>query len=352
MPFLVFLLLDHLDPVVGDSHGEAIVEAESAVFEFHGEAGHAAHLLGDGDGFGVDFVDEDVGQGEIDDGVGVLAAVVIVGVAAERLAEAVVVIEHRGDAVEAEAVELVFLKPELAVGEEEMEHRVLAVVEEEGIPGGMFAAVVAVEVEVVAAVDAAEALDFVFHGVGMHEVHDHGDAELMAFVDEALEVVGSAEARRGGVEAADVIAEGAVVGVLLDGHELDGVVAVFGDAGKDVESEFLECADALLILGHADVGLVDEERLGVGSETLHLEFVGILGGVDFGGEYLGVGILHHAAGVGRDPFSFAPVPEHAHFEEVAVMKHVGVEFPLPGAVVKTLERISLVVFPVGEGAGE
>ncbi len=38
-------------------------------------------------------------------------------------------VEHGGDAVEAETVEIVFLKPELAVGEQEMEHGVLAIIE-------------------------------------------------------------------------------------------------------------------------------------------------------------------------------------------------------------------------------
>ena len=37
---------------------------------------------------------EQVGKGEVDDGVGVLTAVVVVGIAAESFAEAVVVIEH------------------------------------------------------------------------------------------------------------------------------------------------------------------------------------------------------------------------------------------------------------------
>ncbi len=319
MPVLVFLLLDHLDPVVGDAHCETVVESHAAVLELSGESGHAAHLLGDGYGLGVHLVYEQVGERQVYQRVSVLVAVVVVVVRSERLTESVVVVEHRGDAVESEAVEFVLLEPELAVGEQEVKHAVLAVVEAERIPCRVLAARVAVEVEVVAAVEAAEALDFVLDGVRVHDVHDHGDAHRVRLVDELLELVGGAEARRCGVEVADVIAERAVVGVLLHGHELDGVVAVLGYARQHVAAELVVCPDALLVLGHSDVGLVDEQGIGVGRELADLEFIGMLGGVDLGREYLCVVVLHDAAGVCGQTVSLASGPEHAEFVEVAVM---------------------------------
>ena len=54
-----------------------------------------------------------------------------------------------------------------------------------------------------------------------------------------------------------VVAEGAVVGVLHDGHELDGVVAEGFDAGEDVGGELVVGADFFFFGGHADVGFVD-----------------------------------------------------------------------------------------------
>ena len=77
-PVLVLLLLDGLYPEVGDTHGHAVVEADAAVLELGGQARHAAHLFGDGDGARIYLVDELVGQSEVDDGVVVLPAVVVV----------------------------------------------------------------------------------------------------------------------------------------------------------------------------------------------------------------------------------------------------------------------------------
>ncbi len=67
-----------------------------------------------------------------------------------------------------------------------------------------------------------------------------------------------------------MVAEGAVVGVFEDPHDLDRVIACGGDAGEDAEFEFLPCADLGGFLGHADVAFVDEGRAigGEGSRVL------------------------------------------------------------------------------------
>ena len=151
---------------------------------------------------------------------------------------------------------MIFLEPVLAVGEEEVEHLVLAVIEAEGVPCRVFAAGVGIEVCGACAVDACYPLVLVLHGVGVHDVHYHGDAEFVGAVDEAFQLLGGAEARRCGEEVAHVVAERAVVGVFLDGHYLYGIVAVGGDARKHVVAEFGICAHPFALLGHADVALI------------------------------------------------------------------------------------------------
>ena len=194
MPVLVFLFLECLDPIVGNTHGHTVIETDTAVLDGYRKTGHSAHFFRDGDGRGVDLMDELVGKGEICDGVDVLVAVVVVGVRAEILTESVVIIEHRSDAVEAEAVEAILLEPVFAVGEQEVEHFVLSVVEAERIPCGVLTPAVAIKIEVVAAVESSKPLDFVFDGVAVDYVHDHGNAELVGAVDERFEIVGGAEA--------------------------------------------------------------------------------------------------------------------------------------------------------------
>lgn len=63
---------------------------------------------------------ESVGQCEVGNGIFVLASVEIVAVTAEGFAQSVVVVEHRGYSVEAEAVEVEFFEPVFAIGEQEV----------------------------------------------------------------------------------------------------------------------------------------------------------------------------------------------------------------------------------------
>ena len=57
----------------------------------------------------------------------------------------------------------------------------------------MFTAAVAIEILVVAAIEAAEAFNLIFHRMRMHDIHNHGYAELMGIVDKVLQFVGCAE---------------------------------------------------------------------------------------------------------------------------------------------------------------
>ena len=193
LPVLVLDFLDCLDPIIGNIHRHPIVETIAAVLEFCSESGHSADFLGDGDGLGIHLVDEAVGERQIANRVVVLMAVEIVAVVRERLAEPVRIVEHRGYAVEAEAVEMELLKPVATVRQEEMQHFVLAVVEAERVPRGMLVAIAGIEELVGVAGEVAESLDLVFHGVRVDDVHNDGDAVLMGLVDERFQFLGRSE---------------------------------------------------------------------------------------------------------------------------------------------------------------
>ena len=263
-----------------------------------------------------------------------------------------VVIKHRGDSVETETVETEFLKPVLAVGEQEMEHGVLAIVEQQGVPRGMLAASVAIEVEVVAAVKTSQSLHFIFHGVGVYDIHDHGYAETMRLVYESLKIIGRTESGAGGIEAAYVIAERTIVGMLLNGHDLDGIIAIGRYARKSLLAELVVGAHTFLLLGHSYVALIYKERLGVGREFAHLEFIGIFRGIDLGGEYLGVGVLHNSVGIRGDTFSLATVPGNKHLEEIAVVEGIFRKRQFPHSVLRAVEFVFIGGLPSGECTDE
>ena len=99
------------------------------------------------------------------------------------------------------------------------------------------------------AVELADAFGEVLDRVGMNEIKEDDDAEPVGFINERAQLIRSAEAAGGSEEVGDVIAEGPVVRVLGDGHELDGIVAELSDAWEDVVTELLVGADAITLGG-------------------------------------------------------------------------------------------------------
>ena len=92
MPVFVFLFLEHLNPIVRNTHSHTVVKADTAGFERECKSRHTAHFLSDSDSVFVHFVDEFVCEREVCDGICVLSAVVIVAVRAECLSQTVVIV--------------------------------------------------------------------------------------------------------------------------------------------------------------------------------------------------------------------------------------------------------------------
>ena len=167
-------------------------------------------------------------------------------------------VNHGGYAVKAETVYVVLLHPVFDVGKEEIAGGVLAVVEAPGAPSRVVSLRACVEVKVIRAVKKGQAFVRVLDAMAVDDVHDYGNALAVGVVYQCLEFIRGAEAGTQGKEIGHLIAEGAVIGMLLQSHDLDGVVAEFLNARKDIPAEFLEGAHFLLFCCHADVALVDE----------------------------------------------------------------------------------------------
>ena len=207
LPVLVNTFLDNLNPVVGDVHSHAIVEAVATIGYRSCEAGHTADLLGNSDSLRIDFVDEGIGQREVTDGIAILPSIIVSAIVGVSGAETVIKIDHAGDAVEAEAIEAELVHPVLAVGEKEVDDVVGAVVEAKAVPLAVFATLATIKILTGVAGKKSESLVFVLHGMAMDKVHDDADALTVSFVDELLELLGGTEAAGGGKETADMVAE-------------------------------------------------------------------------------------------------------------------------------------------------
>ena len=345
----LILALDCFDPHIRQTHAQTVVKADTAIRNGQSHAGHTGHILGDGNGVGVHLTDQLVGQLQVGDcfRVGVVGEVLVVGV--EVGTQTMVMVEHGGDTVETEAVEVVLGHPELQIAEQEVQNAGLAIVEALGAPGGVLALVAVMEELPGGAVEHIDALGSVLDSVGMDYVQQNPDAQLVSFVHQVLQVLGLAEPGGGCIEVGDLVAEGAVVGMLHNGHQLDGVVTGFLDMGQGIVGELTVGTHLALFLGHTYVGFVDVQILftletGIGPVELlagvnDLSLKGVVGLV-----------LHGTAAIQGQVLGAGHVGVHNGLDLAAVPQSVfAFQEQLPVAVADGLQGVGGLV-PVVEFA--
>lgn len=131
-----------------------------------------------------------------------------------------------------------------------------------------------VEVEVIAVVEHVQAISHILARMRVDYVEQDGDAHPVRSINKLLQLVWKTVTRRASEEGIDLIAEGSVVGVLHDGHELDGVVAKISNARERVLCKLLIGRNLRLWTRDTDMRFVDASTLWLWrSRVLPLVFV-------------------------------------------------------------------------------
>ncbi len=136
--------------------------------------------------------------------------------------------------------------------------------------------------------------------------------------------------------------------MLLDGHDLYGIIAALDHAWQHVEPEFLVGAHSLFVLCHAYVAFIDEQRRHIGHEVVHFHLIRLGRSPHLCRENLRLLVLHHACGIGWDALAAAAIPVHHELEQVAVGHGVLGQLELPVAVAHRLHVIRCTLAPAVE----
>ena len=145
-----------------------------------------------------------------------------------------------------------------------------------------------------------------------------------------------------------MVAEAAVVGVLLHGHQLQGVVALAGDGGQHVAAEGGEVGHGFALRGHAHVSLVDAQPLAIREGRGRVP-PGILGlrHPQPAGEVVAARVLRGVADPGGDAVFEPAAAGHPHLDRAGVYQPLAVgrvgEEGFPLAVVAAGQRVGLAI---------
>ena len=247
VPVLIPCFLGKFDPQIGDPHAEAVIKPDAAVRNLFAHSRHTGHVLRHGNGRRFHFADQFVGELEIGHGVHIRVHGEILVERTEIRSECMVEIQHGGHAVKAEAVKMVFLQPESQIAQQEMQHFRLAVVEALGAPGRVVASAALVEELIGCAVKQIDALQRIADGVGMHHIQQNANAHAVRPVHKIFQILGVTEAAGSCIEAAHLIAEGSIEGMLHHRHQLDGVIAEILHMRKHLVGKLAVGGDAVIL---------------------------------------------------------------------------------------------------------
>ena len=120
--------------------------------------------------------------------------------------------------------------------------------------------------------------------------------------------------------------------MLLDSHNLDGIVAQLHHAWQHFGAEFIVGAHRFFVLRHADVALIDKQWVDRRHEIVDLKLIRLFRAPHLCGENFSHIVLHHPSGIGRDSFAPAAIPMHVQFIQIAVREGTQRQMNFPIAV--------------------
>jgi len=110
-----------------------------------------------------------------------------------------------------------------------------------------------------------------------------------------------------------MITQRPVVGMFLDGHELQGIVPRIDHPGQDLLPKFFIGSDFFLRLRHADVGFIDPGGFRRAAEKGLPPNVGMFRLPDLCGEQFGGRVLDDAPSIGWNSLPVSSRPAHQKF---------------------------------------
>ena len=136
----------------------------------------------------------------------------------ERLADAVILIQHRGHAIETVAVEMIFLKPITHIRQQKLQSFGLSIVEKLGVPLRVHAFKSWLKILIFSAIEEIYTFTHVFHRMRMNQVHNHEQSHAMSGIHEFFQFFRRTETRAGSKEIRHMIAKRAIIRMLGDSH--------------------------------------------------------------------------------------------------------------------------------------
>ena len=238
---------DVAEGVVHPPHVPLEAESEPPLVDRLGDAGPGCGLLRDRHDSGMTRVAGRVESLQELDRLEVLASAEAVRNPLPGVA-GIIEVEHRGDRIHPQPVDVILVEPEEGVGDQEIPHLVPPVIEDQCPPVAVLPEPWILVLVECGAVEAGQPVRILGKMAG-HPVEDHPDARPMQRVDEVTELVGRSEATARREEIDHLIAPRSVEGMLHDGEQFDMGESHLRDIADQLLRQFQIAKRPVVFLG-------------------------------------------------------------------------------------------------------
>ena len=153
----------------------------------------------------------------------------------------------------------------------------------------------------------------------MNNVHNDCNAIGMCFIDKFFKFFRCTKARAGCKKRTYMIAKTPIIGVFLNCHNLNSIVAFFYYSRQYVLFKFSISTNFLSILPHSDVAFVNKKWRFVWFKGLMFPLIFFFRTPYLSREYFCSFILNNSLCPCGDTFAFSPIPQDIHLKQVAMM---------------------------------
>ena len=170
-------------------------------------------------------------------------------------------IQHTGDPIETEAIEMKFFQPIFTIRQQKTDHFIFSIIEATGIPQSMFTPFTRIKILVIISGKTTQSFGFILDCMRMHKIHDHTDTVSMCLIDQTFQVVGCSESGTDRIKIRYLIAERTIIGMFLNPHQLNHIVPQIYNPGQYISPEFIKRRHPAILHAHTDMSFVNQRML-------------------------------------------------------------------------------------------
>ena len=309
IPILIVVLLQVTDPQIRISHCQTVIEADSSLFDRNTHTRHTGHILCNRQSLRIQLMNQVICQRQIRDCLDICIHGKILIVAVKTGSKAVIQIQHAGHAVKTEAIEMIFIHPELQIRKQEMENLILSIVKQLGIPCAVISSLSCMEELIVRSVKLIDSFPGVLGRVGMNDIQQNTDAHAVRLIYQVLQIGRKTASGRNCKEIRNLISEGTIICMLHNRHHLNRIVTKLLNPRQNIIGKLAVCTNASLFLRHADMTLINIRRQ-LTAEVLISPRICLLFIINLSVPLNCLTVLHNPTAVKRNPVQLPAFMNH------------------------------------------